>query len=1190
MNISIDSRDEVAAHLGRVQIDIKEIEELGRILLNEKHPGKIHNGRFSLITEGFGSSSKFRFDVFEGQGYNKLVKQYFIRVIHSETAATEDLGDEIKALMLLNDFPSSYKFVAQYEVNKKTNSPTKAGVFNFLDGRHHKAMYSLRKRLQSSGETNLAPLCKVLKEALITLATKFNGQTINDKIKLKPFDSPPDFVAFEAQPPSSTCSLQEGTNEYEVVQAYNIGTNTGLLLTFNNEKYFIQFPANSDNTPRILHLSSTRGWESFGEYLIKEKFISKISHFRNEAIKVDATLRCLGYCHNDLHLGNIFVSEDINSTDLVFIDFCDAGKDELVLSDFAFLSLSTCLDHASQLCDFIGEVFLFIQDGIEPSQNVLNMPAFQVLKAIREAQTETIDRLYAKALVNQDVLFTYFFVAHRYLQYVFLEERSESYKTVIRSWLDFFDPERAHQDKVEKLLIQYAEGLRSEWDAEKKDGLSFDPNKQRASRRLDCYVDPDLVWVDSPDDDDKSPGYRMSSEPRSQLFGAFERCLNEKKNLFVIDGGGAGKSILAFKFATLLSSEGSDSTPYLVFLWDKDIQIHTNDLRQLLLNDKRYKKVCQDGSLIDKAISQNNLVIILDGLDELPLETVKVVNKLFASKMPVRWVLTGRQYVFRAIDSNFTKPERMLYLRICPFSTKQQDDYFELAEPDENRGSWRSSLGNLKSEYREELLSLPQTLRSLLMLRQAARGRQIEIQSGSDLYLQLFEISLDVEINKYSYRGVPVKDKIIDLFESDAQAYRAIELLISSVAFEMAKEGYFRVIQRTGNATQDSVQKRIMKAVTERVKSEYGCQFVKFRWRWMKEILSRLLGNQWNIVSSKGTFTFAFRHRLILEFHCANFLVSHARDEDLSSIQRHNGNPAWEQVWRLAIEMPRYDASSQLLGQDRLFGFNERSYRMTQVTLFGRQPIAEGEKGSAFRRPTALMYEALEWMRENQKANNRDFFPRLVTELTSNLSKERQGRLSIDLIDNQQDECKVLFRQIKSLDNGLYVSKTPVTKKQFNAFDSIYGTDDLEYAPANDISWYDAYFFCVFLNGLNVANTSYSAGLLFTKQLMWLVNDAKHQFTSDNQCTIPSKIFCDFELQGTDLRLLGEDRNGLIGIFNSGFEWCTIDRDSYPWPNEYFVVPGLRPAEKRFRNVIFRVALIPEENCQSGNLLQWSDL
>lgn len=1220
--ISFDNENDVNDHLNRYSISRQSLVALGVTLVKsfsdktQKHSTKTQEdlvGEFTLISEGFGSTTKFRFRVKDGSGDKAPIqKNYFIRIPHDFNQSKEQIEREdaflsdprFKSLISIYH-PEDGEFSAE-SLDKKTK--IHVGVFSWAHDRSGREMFTLGEFIQKNPASINSEFLGALTTSLIDLTTKFNqlgnnGAEVRQAITLNQSTLLPSYwVDLEGE---FTYQTIESSNKPEyLLDSVCPVQNEKLILCLRKgqAQHWLQIERNgTTQIPEIgkpFYLDEDKhAWKSYHSILINKKFLPKSAVDGNKYLDDNRSHKFLrAVRHTDLHPGNILVGKSPDgTTDLAFIDFCDVDNQALFATDFAFLVFTLCLFHAKEALNCLDEIFRLLKSSDTVSRSEGNNSIlFRVILAVKKAQDKAKEGV---ALPVEDVHFTYWFVAHKYLRYVMLEDRSDEYKEVVSRWMEFWDPEKNTPEKLVLKLNSYAGELASYWDEEKsKDAKKQPADRVYDERRLDCYVPPRLSWITRISDINWS---NFSLEPlkgksEEQPVMAFLECLKSDRRLLITERGGSGKSLLALKLASELSAlRDDDGLSYLVFFWQSKLPDGYSIL-DLLLSDERYSRFCDDDGLLNFALERQRVVVILDGYDEL--KDHSRIEKFFRTPdkklEKVCWILLGRQYGFvksndaLGIHDN-SRFSKWKCLSIEPFLDSEVDEYRKKAGI--NQQKWDATVDKIDVNERKLFLSLPSNVSSLARLIEHSDAVHVNafIESGSDLFLQLFELSIKREIERHELsikRKIDKPEALRDLDTrelegklsllkgmDDGTNYKCIAEAVGCIAFHMACRGFYRAVEPSGNGFHDDMMKQIDEALDKRFKERY--EFLKL----LREILDGLIRDKWGIIVPKSPKIYAFNHRLTLEHHCAHFLAAYATAEDLSAAAEHVGNNAWNTIWSALIKMPLFGIR-ELMGQNRVLHGRLDAYGGALGLLFKRP-----DDTSEFRRPTRLMYEALSWLErykyDSEGVNLRNSLIVTLRELQPTPS-----------VDEAIVAAGLIEVKTPSSTTHLWLSKYPVLNSEYRLFDPVERPSDN--APAQLCSWYDAVMYCLFRGPIEISGQSHDFSLPFSSELMKCIDWVKLQQNGGGSDI--DTLFCDYESKNFNFDHAKCDCMGLVGLFNSGFEWClSQDRlrgtdESYPadpsslpkgestydpWPNPYYIVPGLRPKSGRYNNVTFRLAI-----------------
>ena len=1189
--ISFDNVNDVNAHLTRHSISRNSVFKLGNQLVNSVSSNtRITNlvGKFTLISQGYGSTTKFRLAVKHGSGDGaNILRNYFIRIPHDANKSEEQIRKETS--VLLDDrfkylgsiyHPEGGDFSVD-SLDKLTK--IHVGVFGWAPDRSDREMFTLGEFIQKNPDSINDEFLAKLTTSLSDLTNKFNelgtpGEEVRQLLTLELGGLPPSYWLdiegeFTFQP-----SENSNQTEYHLDCIWPVqGQRSILCLTKEEEEYWLRIKNN--DTTKVPEIGKSfcldeksHDWKAFRSVLIEKGFLSEPAVDGNKHLDTNRSNKFLrAVRHTDLHPGNIFVDKKPeNSTDLVFIDFCDVDEKALFATDFAFLVFTLCLFHAKEALSCLDDIFQLLKSSDAVSSNQgSNSILFKVISAVKNAQDAVIGK---ESPLIDEVHFTYWFVAHKYLRYVMLEDRSDEYKKVVRKWMEFWDPQKNTPENLVLKLNNYAGELEGYWDEEKsKDEKKEAADRVYDDRRLYCYVPPRLSWITRISDISWS---NFNLEPlkgkrEEQPVKAFLECLEHGRRLLITERGGSGKSLLAIKLASDLSAlKDDDGLPYLVFFWQSKLP-DGDSIRDCLLRDERYRRFCDDDDLLKFALEKQRVVVILDGYDELTDHSK--IERFFQTPKKgleqVCWVLLGRQYGFvKSNNALKIQGETRLSIWKCvsiePFLDSEVEEYVAKAgiEP----AKWKATVEKIDDNERKLLLSLPSNVSSLARLieHSIVNGLEVNIESGSDLFLQLFELSIKREIERHQISIDHVNDGTI---------YKWIAEAVGCIAFQMALRGFYRAVESSGNVSQYDKMEEINRALEKRFNNGRR-DFLKL----LLKILDGLVRDKWGIIAPNSPRIYAFNHRLTLEYHCANFLAAYATQTDRDDAAKHVGNNAWNTIWSALITMPLFGTKT-LLGKNRILSGRAENYQEALGLLFKRP-----DETTNLRRPTRLMYEALSWLELYKYDGDR-------AKLRESLIRKLREQQPTPRADEAIAAGLIEVKTTASTTHCLWLSKYPVLNSEYRLFDPVERPSDN--APAQICSWYDAVMYCVFRGPIEISGQSHDFSLPFPSELMKCIDWVKSQQNSGSDI---DTLFCDYESKSFHIDHAKCDCMGLVGLFNSGFEWClSQDRlrgtdESHPadpsslpkgeniydpWPNPYYIVPGLRPKNGRYNHVTFRLAI-----------------
>ena len=351
----------------------------------------------------------------------------------------------------------------------------------------------------------------------------------------------------------------------------------------------------------------------------------------------------------------------------------------------------------------------------------------------------------------------------------------------------------------------------------------------RNEHRFDNYVAPQYAWQDpNPDKRIESASQQpewilepiKASSRQDHLPLALIWALKNKKNIVLLDGAGAGKTVSSYKIQELLSLEPSrekifdDKLPRVILRWEKrnfpETKCSNPTLKELLLADRSLEESVKKfhasiDTLVDYLLESKRLVILVDAYDELDVSQrdvlVSVHKNSKSQSQSALWIITGRDY---AINRE-TGPQGLFSpvfrrLRIEPFSNELQNEYMDqaLGKLDfkqqllESLGpqGWRGCLvgfGKAGNDW-QELLKLPHNLKTLVQIFENWKpGTPLpRFESPSDLFLQTGQAMLERELEDPQRR----RNGSEEYGKKDACNY--LERALGAIALEMACRNWWK--------------------------------------------------------------------------------------------------------------------------------------------------------------------------------------------------------------------------------------------------------------------------------------------------------------------------------------------------------------------------------------------------------------
>ncbi len=688
----------------------------------------------------------------------------------------------------------------------------------------------------------------------------------------------------------------------------------------------------------------------------------------------------------------------------------------------------------------------------------------------------------------------------------------------------------------ELLLADFSENAAARWNQigsarETPHPSDFVDRRLNDIHRFDLYVSPELEWEDlNPNrshqgerEHQRWVSTKLESPRADQVKEALRYGIEKSTGVVLLDGAGVGKTVTSFKMQQLLSdpitrtSLFGDSLPRMVFHWSRKLPClptEVEPLASLLSADPMLLQVlskwtkgeeAESGNssraegLVQYALAEKRVVVIVDAFDELDGEQRSIIKRAFKESLKTKgifWIFTGRDYAINEESGRggIFQLGSFRRLRICPFSQELQDQYMVQALPGV---PWRESLSDTDEDW-DELLGVPHTLREIVRIFQLSSApKQLPtFESPSDLFLQCSDKMLERELEDKERPPLVIAGEALAL----GTRIHILERALGAIALEMAFRSQWKELSVAPRDLEQSIN-RIMKASKERFCKSFEADDYEYDveecWKWAKRIL-----NQFELMNGAnqadiGTRVLSFSTRRVQEMRVARNLSTFATEEDLrsapenSSALAHNGDEAWENIWKSTMKMP-------------LSKIDITRYCSALQVLFER-PIRTDQ-----RRPTELMWLADRWIRRDpelwklrerfreklglQFKDEYDEVMRSGAEMKRQSVKELLNASSYVLLsdpENKVDDHDVGRFNMGEPGETVPVQLSPygickwtLSNAQFQLFDDNFVGADLwegfvpervseldrlkefarEEQPAIFLSWYDSYWFVEYMN------------------------------------------------------------------------------------------------------------------------------
>jgi hypothetical protein len=588
------------------------------------------------------------------------------------------------------------------------------------------------------------------------------------------------------------------------------------------------------------------------------------------------------------------------------------------------------------------------------------------------------------------------------------------------------------------------------------------------------------------------------------LINALREIVEEKsgRGIILLASRGSGKTVASYRCEHLLANASTSREIFggsrpLVFRWAKanwptttadnliDLAAADFKLNEFLKIKSGLPDASQlSRSVIEYAIEEKRMVIIVDAYDELDgkqKDSLRAVHaRTLVEGKSILWIITSRDYAVNEAKDTFFREDVFRRLRIQPFSRQLQNQFMERALRPMVK-SWRKDCFKNSAEDWDKELGTPLTLRQVAVMINESTSKELPLPSFSslsDLFVQSSDRMIEREFNEHDENQE--KRKIGGRTRTLSLCREYLERALGAIAFELAVRGIWKEVVGT------SVQiAEVIAAAKERYsrgckESELDARInSEISWEWAETRIGEFEINNgvYQADINKEVLSFTTRH--VQEMRCARYLSKFTTAPDLRDAEKldrcalgHNGDLSWTDIWKSIIKMP-VNASSD----------NESGPYLEILKVLFERPT-----NTTQRRPTSLMWEADQWVKQRHAEMGAKFREHLRGQFLAivNGPDSKEKKIARDLIDlnnfvvladhqNMRDEFDTgIFKRGKQ---EVYLSrylicKYAVSNEQYWLFDSNFvdveskrrlGDFNSSSQPAVFVSWYDAYWYCEFL-------------------------------------------------------------------------------------------------------------------------------
>ena len=515
---------------------------------------------------------------------------------------------------------------------------------------------------------------------------------------------------------------------------------------------------------------------------------------------------------------------------------------------------------------------------------------------------------------------------------------------------------------------------------------------------------------------------------------------------------------------------------------------------------------------LEYAIKQKRLFVIVDAYDEFNERNRKILEQLVKEeKNTVRFVVTSREYAVkeaRSLDA-FFKPDEFLCLQLQPFTEQMQDEFMLRAI---GQREWRNSLEGEKEDW-AELLGLPYTLSEIAKYflqfdekdhgsKKEGKGKEVAKGpswiSPSDLFVQCARGMIERELEKDENKDTIGKLKQ-DLKDGDFPPKKLcdqIEMVLGAVALEMAINEHWREVQAKDQSGEiEDIWESVQRRLVDRESNPRNKNKAIILSEWGKEFARNFQLHKGSTQGDMSERSLMFRNRRVQEMFAARYLTQYATEldwqgdaETIVGAKKFVGDEDWGNLWKCAAWMP-------LESDARPHGSTDAKYLAATRMLFDVPIVGE------HRRPTEQMWHAEVMLDKQAKlgVTTAELIAKELGQILTDRFKalqssgtKEQKHLIGELLDPAnyvllcsedptlrppKDTCNFTMGPNPWDTNGgqvhvkltaFGIGKFTVTAEQFALFDPGLSVKQTPRLPAQDISWFDSFYFVRFLSGAAV--------------------------------------------------------------------------------------------------------------------------
>lgn len=367
---------------------------------------------------------------------------------------------------------------------------------------------------------------------------------------------------------------------------------------------------------------------------------------------------------------------------------------------------------------------------------------------------------------------------------------------------------------------------------------------------------------------------------------------NAYQYLMVLGGPGTGKSTFLRKIG-LETLNHRDQDGYAhncipVFIELKKFSFTEVDLKSAIIEEFKICGFPKPQQFLENALIQGKLLLLLDGLDEVPIEQMsEAISKIqdFANRFyQNRFIITCRPAAYKYNLRNFTD------VVIAEFDDHQIRQFIEKwfqKQPQQSRKCWEQ-LNTASNMAAKELTRTPLLLTMLCLVfqREGQFPKHKATLYEKSLWVLLEEWDAEKDVPRESiYKGLAIKRK---------------EIILAKIAFDAFQRDELFITRRT-------LAQQLEELLSEMLPDVALIDG--------KKVL-KSIELQHGLLVERVEAVYSFSHLTIQEFLAAQYIFAHSKQDDSllqELIEQYLTDDRWQEIFLLLSGMSKADKILQIM-------------------------------------------------------------------------------------------------------------------------------------------------------------------------------------------------------------------------------------------------------------------------------------